>query len=86
MIRSLGGGLLLVQYDYKGFELLELGGSLANQVHLDFSFEASIEGGGKDLFVGELQFQDDLVEGLCIPVNGAGLLDAGVESVLGLLL
>ena len=58
----------------------------ANQVHLDFRFEASIEGGGEDPLIGKFSLEDYLLEGFGVPADRAGLLDSDVESVLGLLL
>ena len=86
MVRALCGHALLVQANCDGLELLECVGVVANQVHLDFRFEASVEGGGKDLLVSEFHLEDYLLEGFSVLVDGAGLLDSDMESVLGLLL
>jgi len=85
-IRVLGSHVLLIEGDGEGLEIIEVVGSLSNQIALDLVFEALIERQSDDLFVLEFHLEDKLLECFDILADGAGLLQACVEAIAGLLL
>ena len=58
----MGGCPFLIEGDRKGLELLECARSPTDHVLFDLEFEASVEGGGEYLLIGELGVQGSFGE------------------------
>jgi len=82
----LGGHSFFIKRDGDGFEVLEFVGFTSDQVTLDLVLEAHVERGRDHFLVVEFRLEDELLESFDISANRSGLLQAGVETIAGLLL